>query len=213
MAEFIVAHVDVAVNAGASIDVINDLKIRTINVDQTMAVMTAGLKAVKNGDDFLKLIQWGFPNPSDAYKDAISSFIDTHIKVAINAGISIKQIGVLKRRMNEVNALMRVMSAALPLVQTASDFDKLTRYEVGSPSDSYRSEMAKFIAEHKPQVSPTLTNGKKPTIWARFKETALARTLGFGQKPEERAQVLTGPKPDTSTQQPKSCSNALIAGP
>jgi hypothetical protein len=283
MAEFIVAHVDVAVNAGASIDVINDLKIRTITVDQTMAVMKAGLKAVKSGDDFLKLLQWGFSNPSDAYKDAmrgfilnnistairagatiesinnikmrvsgvadvisimtaalplvksgddfvkltdfwmsnpsdaykdaVSSFIDTHINVAINAGISIKQIGVLKRRMNEVNALMRVMSAALPLVQTASDFEKLTRYEVGAPSDFYRSKMAKFIAEHKPQVSPTLTNGKKPTIWARFKETALARTLGFGQKPEERAQVLTGPKPDTSTQRPKSCSNTLIAGP
>jgi hypothetical protein len=213
MAEFIVAHVDVAVNAGASIDVINDLKIRTITVDQTMAVMTAGLKAVKSGDDFLKLIQWGFPNPTDAYKDAVSSFIDTHINVAINAGISIKQIGVLKRRMNDVNALMRVMSAALPLVQTASDFDKLTRYEVGAPSDYYRSEMAKFVAKRKPQVSPTLTNGKKPTIWARFKETALARTLGFRQKPEEHAQILTGPKPDTSTQRPKSCSNTLIAGP
>lgn len=206
LGQLIVERIDAVIQSGASIEDLNKLKNRTRTVEGAMAVMTAALPLVRTERDFLRLTEYMVSNPTESYSGAMSSFISDNIHYALKAGATLDTIKILKSRMTSVNAIIHVMTQALPLVKSNRDFKKLTRFGVFSPSDGYREAMATFIVRHRPSVEKALSEvaeDKPATLWGRFQATSFAKAVGLGHKPKTQ--------PEMAELQPQPGTPALIS--
>jgi hypothetical protein len=78
MSAFIAKNINVAIEAGATIDTIHKLKKRMYEVNHIMTLMEQAFKLVKSQSDFKRLTRLGTMMPSDFYKEKMRQFIARH---------------------------------------------------------------------------------------------------------------------------------------
>lgn len=147
--EFISRNVGVACHPGADLTALLTIEARTGQVDQAMAVKTAGLAAVSRFDDFEVLSRRAFSNPSDSYLASLSAWIARNAgRAGIGPDTDISRILVVEARTTQVDDAMSVKRAGLAAVRSQEQFLQLSRPAFSNPSASYSNALGQFVATY-----------------------------------------------------------------
>lgn len=149
--EFIAKNIASFVRSNYDLRPLQILEARTLTVGQAMAVKSAGLRVHLTINDFIKLIQPSFANPSDAYKTAISRFTAQNIRYALDAYTSIYMILEVEKSTMVVGDSMAVKNSGLIAVRTQRDLFDLARYSVSNPSAAYQQAVNEFLRINLPR--------------------------------------------------------------
>ena len=143
--DFIAQYVARYVTSFMDIPALASIESRTLHVNQAMAVKNAGLRPFINIQDYLRLIQPVFKNPSDAYLTAISTFTATNITRVVDSFSPIYLFVEVEKSTRLVNEAMAVKNAGLVAVRTQNDLLELARYSVANPSQAYIQAVNDFL--------------------------------------------------------------------
>jgi hypothetical protein len=150
MSEFIAKHADVFARTKPSMKQFMQLKRNGLKfVDDIMTARKAMLGLVKTSQDYLDLMEFGVDNPSDGYKTEMSSFAKQHMDVFLKTDPSVKDFNRLKKTtLNGIEDIIAAQRKMLPQLKKPADFIELMSFERDHPTDSYKSAMSQFAADH-----------------------------------------------------------------
>lgn len=143
--EFIVNYVGNYVYSAYDFNVLRSLEARVPNVNQAIAVKSAGLKVRMQIGDYLQLIPPSISNPSPAYLTAISSFTAKNISYALDYYSPIYLIIEAEKFTTIVSDAMLVKNAGLVAVHNRQELFQLAAYSVPNPSPAYQQAVNEFI--------------------------------------------------------------------
>lgn len=124
------------------------LESRAPNVNQAMAVKSAGLRIRLQISDYLQLIPPSISNPSEAYTKAISNFTAKNIASVLDYYSPIYLIVEAERFTTLVGDAMMVKNAGLVAVRSRQDLFELATYSVQNPSPAYQQAVNTFIRDN-----------------------------------------------------------------
>lgn len=127
---------------------LNILEQRTVSVSQAISVKTAGLNVVTDIGQFLQILPFSVPTPSDTYRTQVSTFVANNIHRVLNYNSPIDQILQAEVYTKTVSDAMTVKNAGLIAVHSKYDLLRLAEYSVPTPSPTYRSAVETFIRDN-----------------------------------------------------------------
>lgn len=143
--DFIANYVGNYVYSTYDLNMLRVLESRVPNVNQAIAVKSAGLKIHMQISDYLQLIPPSVGNPSDAYKTAISNFTAKNISYVLDNYSPIYLIIEAEKFTTIVSDAMMVKNAGLVAVHSRQDLFELAAYSVPNPSPAYQRAVNDFI--------------------------------------------------------------------
>jgi hypothetical protein len=148
--DFIAKNVATFVKSADEIPTLLAIEQRAITISNAQIIKQAGLPVVRRLRDFKTLADSAFSNPSEGYVAMLSTFIATHIGIAIHPRTPIQAILEMEGRCKLISEAMAVKTAGLAAVQTPEEFWELTESAFSNPSDGYRDAVGAFIRQYQP---------------------------------------------------------------
>lgn len=145
---FIAQNVGSFIQGPYDLSYLNSLERKTTIVPDAMAVKRAGLRAIYTVIDFLYLIPFSVPNPSEAYRTAVSDFVAASIPRVLSEYSPIRAIVEAETYTRTVDRAMAVKQAGLIAVHSKGDLLELARFSVPNPSPAYQEAVNRFIRDH-----------------------------------------------------------------
>lgn len=146
--DFIARFVGNYVYSAYDLGILRVLESRAPNVNQAMAIKSAGLRIRLNISDYLQLIPASIHNPSEAYTKAISNFTARNIASVLDFYSPIYLIVEAEKFTTLVGDAMMVKNAGLVAVRSRQDLFELATYSVQNPSPAYQQAVNTFIRDN-----------------------------------------------------------------
>ncbi len=144
-AEFIAKYVGAYIFDRYDIPSLIKLNGRVKTINQAMACKNAGLKVAGSAASFLRILPYGFQNPTDEYKSQISAFIVANIQNQLGPRSSIETIIQIEKYSVLTIDAMAIKNAGLIAVKSKTDLLALAQFAFKNPSPSYKQAISEFI--------------------------------------------------------------------